>query len=435
MALNRTIRICEQTRNKLVVYTLILLALSIRVLCIVVLPPYNSLAADAQRHVHDALNLPHLDAISALDLPLYACWLHFTLINNRVTVLIQTLLSLSAPCVWWLWMRQCLPSKTYALIGFAILAILPSWSAIYSFFMPETLLLPLCGLSLWLSWLACERKKLSLYLLAALFWGLSITVKPTVAICFLIIVVWQLRSVWRDKPSKMAAVFCLQLAGVLTIYSMVPLRNVEFFHTFSLTPGFFPYNQIYYASGKQSLYGRAVYTGTDGSTDHADFVILSPVLNPESRPFAPFNNWRSIRTGQQDVQIDFRNRQSCPKIDCPLSTRLHLTAENWLFFFLSKSWPDDQENNWSCWAENCMRWLWMPLSMVTFYVAWRERIFSLPVILAFALTAFFLIQQSWVLEGRYRKPWEGLIIVACLDVMARRRAIHSSQGLSGQQTV
>jgi hypothetical protein len=38
------------------------------------------------------------------------------------------------------------------------------------------------------------------------------------------------------------------------------------------------------------------------------------------------------------------------------------------------------------------------------------------------------MQQSWILEGRYRKPWEGLLIVASLDVLARRRRSTRQRG-------
>jgi hypothetical protein len=148
---------------------------------------------------------------------------------------------------------------------------------------------------------------------------------------------------------------------------------------------------------------------------------LAPTLTKDSRPLSPISDWQSKREGELDAEIDYRSGGKFPEIDCPLPKRLQLTAENWLFFFLSDSWPDDVMTNYVCVLEHWMRWLWLPLALSLLIGAVRYRIATTPVILVLATTVVFMVQQSWILEGRYRKPWEGLLIVACLDLLARRK--------------
>ncbi len=395
--------------------------LAVRVINILMLSPLNPTATDAQRHVHDALILNHIEPIAALDLPLYQIWLHAILSHDQLAVALQILVSLITPLIWWLWMRLCLPRGPWALAGFALIALLPSWSAIFSFFMPETLLLPLLGLALCSSWLADKYKIVTLYAVSGLIWGLTITTKPTVAACFLIVIIWQSRRLLEGKGRlAVISVAVLQITITSAIYAVVPWRNHESFQTWIITPAFLPYNQIYYLSGKRSLHAKALFHGSEGNEQYAEFKILAPTLTKDSRPLSPISDWQSKREGELYAEIDYRSGGKFPEIDCPLPKRLQLTAENWLFFFLSDSWPDDVMTNYVCVLEHWMRWLWLPLALSLIIGAVRYRIATTPVILVLATTAVFMVQQSWILEGRYRKPWEGLLIVACLDLLARR---------------
>ena len=85
-----------------------------------------------------------------------ACWPRSPRSQSLVAYW-TALLSLSGPWLWYRFLRELLPSRDWALAGWVVLAALPSWSAIYSYFMQETLMLPLLGPALWATW-RCRRK-------------------------------------------------------------------------------------------------------------------------------------------------------------------------------------------------------------------------------------------------------------------------------------
>ena len=94
--------------------------------------------------------------LALIDPVFYQAWLSFiakfTLDIPVLVALYAGLLSALTPWLWYRFLRELLPGKRRALLGWAILAWLPSWIGIYGYFMTETLLLPLLGLALWLSW-------------------------------------------------------------------------------------------------------------------------------------------------------------------------------------------------------------------------------------------------------------------------------------------
>ena len=72
-----------------------------------------------------------------------------------------------------------------------------------------------------------------------------------------------------------------------------------------------------------------------------------------------------------------------------------------------------------------MRWLWAPLAALCLVVTlWRWRVERERLLPALLLT-WFIVQGLFPLavnEGRYRKPFEGLLIVQCLLLAAGPRA-------------
>lgn len=396
----------------------------IRVLNIVLLSPLyqsSSISLDPERHVVDALALSNLSPIGNLDLPIYQSWLHFVISDSRLLIGSQIMLSILTPFVWWLWMRLCLPSKRWALVGFAILTILPSWIAIFSFFMPETILLPLTGIGLWLSWLSDRRQKLALYLLSAIIWGVAVAIKTSVLGCFVAIVIWQFLRLQKSQQQNLArAILVSQCAVCLLIYSFIPWRTYQNFHVMVFTPAIQPYTELYYLSGSQTLRTNLTFKNNDECTQQTTFFIRSPCVDKQARIFAPLSNWRSSRTGEYGVDVDLRDGAHFPQIECPLTKRIELTIENWIFLYFADSSPDDVLSNGVCLSEHNMRWLWLPLTFLVILLACFSRKFTMPVTFVVTTTAIFLLQQSWVLEGRYRKPLEGLLIVAAIDLLGRK---------------
>ena len=83
------------------------------------------------------------------------------------------LLSLAGPWLWYRFLRELLPSRDWALAGWILLAALPSWTAIYSYFMQETLMLPLLGAALWATWRCRRKEDLASFVVAVGFWMLA----------------------------------------------------------------------------------------------------------------------------------------------------------------------------------------------------------------------------------------------------------------------
>jgi hypothetical protein len=92
-----------------------------------------------------------------------------------------SLLSLCGPWLWYRFLRELLPDRDWALTGWVILAALPSWSAIYSYFMQETLMLPLLGAALWATWRSRRKRDTASFIVAAGVWLLA---GLTRGICF-----------------------------------------------------------------------------------------------------------------------------------------------------------------------------------------------------------------------------------------------------------
>ena len=81
-----------------------------------------------------------------------------------------SLLSLVGPWLWYRFLRELVRDRDLALAGGVVLAALPSWSAIYSYFMQETLMLPLLGAALWATWRARRKGDVAGFVVAVGAW-------------------------------------------------------------------------------------------------------------------------------------------------------------------------------------------------------------------------------------------------------------------------
>ena len=139
--------------------------------------PMDHLSSDWLRHYSNALDVRGEGIATITDSPGYELWRSAVIRianNSRLTFAAYAgILSALTPWFWYRWMRDCLPTKNNDASGYAILSLLPTWIGIYSFFAQETLLLPLLGLSLWLSFRAVSKKSLPACAVAALAWSCS----------------------------------------------------------------------------------------------------------------------------------------------------------------------------------------------------------------------------------------------------------------------
>ncbi len=179
--------------------------------------PMESLTSDPGRHWGFGTRPLDTQPFAAIDPIGYHVYLgviaKFTVHSPILVAYWTALLSLITPWLWYRFLRELFPDRTWALTGWVILAALPSWSIIYSFFMQETLMLPLLGAALWATW-RCRRKRTTasfvvatgVWLLAGLTRGICI---PLAAVAM----TW----VWFEQGRKLekAVIGLALLVGVL----------------------------------------------------------------------------------------------------------------------------------------------------------------------------------------------------------------------------
>lgn len=421
---------CRLTPVHVLFYVLIAAGCGLRIAAVVLHNPLEHLWSDPLRHWAHAQEPLMPSPMALFDPPVYQMWLSLV---QRMTMGIPGLiiayaatLSVLAPWCWYRFLREALSSRTLALAGWAVLTLLPTWIGIYSYFMTETLLLPMLGLSLWMTMRAKRRPTVGTFLAMVLAWLLTgltrgVTI-PLAAVAALL--------VWWSHPNKVrtAMYAFLIIAGTLT---PLAIRNHHFLYLWA------PHGngwlaRIYAESGKREI---LLHFQRDGAT--WEYGFTSPTV--DEKPFEPLWNWSSSRTGTVDVPVDFkrgtRDWEAALRLNAvDGATRRRLRFENMAYLFQGRSWPDNNPGYFMGRLANASRWLWLPMLFAVAGVSvwcWRE-VLRRPLLALMIATWFFF--QAWaftaVNEGRYRKPGEGLLIAqACLliDSLCQNRA-RSKQG-------
>ncbi len=379
--------------------------------------PMSHLITDPGRHYGNAMGT--IDRIYRCLDPLgYQWWLgtYFKLFgNSRTNVGIYTgLLSAVTPFCWYLWLRQCLPTKRLALAGLAILALLPSWLGIYAYFMTETLLLPLLGLALWLTWRSAKRPSWQNIFFCSLAWAFATATKLTVVPEALICLTWLF---WRliksrSKVFSFCAIFLI-LASLTVVYLIGVMDTYNGLGTTWLFPPRYGLvAQLYYQSGARS-YTLNVESKARGLRQSGWFQSPAAFREPL---LAPFSNWTSGRMGNYNVIIDCDQPPQilAPRLPMSLSNRLRFITESTVNFLFDSSWPDCDRHDIIQSTQVNMRWSWSLLLLSVVFMAIRRRNGSILVILCLGTAFITFLLEAGVMEGRYRKPWEGLVIATLL---------------------
>ncbi len=408
---------------------LLLAACGYRVWLVFRYNPVDHIWSDPQRHWTLGTQPLDISPLAAIDPILYQIYIgvlaKLTLKIPQLVGYWTALLSLSAPWLWYRYLRELIPSRDWALVGWVLFAALPSWSAIYSYFMQETLMLPLLGAALWATW-RCRRKgspasfvlAVGLWLLAGLTRGICLPLGG-VAMTWL----------WLSQGDKLA-----KAAGsmALLLVCVAPLAARSWALTRLISPhGIGQMAQLYQRAG---THGMTITFTRRAGTERWDYWFTSPAaLHP---PFAPLSDWRSRREWSTHFSIDLdaggRDWQTAKDGLPPwnLARWARLTGDNLVQLFFGPSWPDTnlekdvgreigKINYWS-------RWLWAPLTIaciVVTLVRWRRELERL--LPALILTWFFVqgLFPLAVNEGRYRKPFEGLLLAQCLLLAAGGRRV------------
>ena len=147
---------------------------------------------------------------------------------------------------------------------------------------------------------------------------------------------------------------------------------------------------------------------------------------------APLSDWQSRREWNAQFKIDLdagrRDWQSAmdqlPPWDW--SRAAWLTGDNLIHLFFGPSWPDTNRERWIGELNHQARWIWTPLTLACVtatLLLWqrqRERLLVALMLTWFAVQGLFPLSFN---EGRYRKPFEGLLIAQCLLLAASLRRV------------
>ncbi len=391
-------------------YLVIIAGALVQIGCILDSNPVSNIWSDPQRHWEQGIDPLRIDLMAATDPILYQLFIgilaKLTLKQGPLVAFYISMLALVTPWVWYRFFRELQPSRRVALVGWAFLAFLPSWTTIYSYFMQETLLLPLLGAALWATW-RCRRKgtaasfvlMILLWILAGLTRGISI---PLAAVCS----TW----LWFEQEDKVRKAI-LSSAVLLLILGPLTYRSYYTVHQFA-PHGMGHLASIYGMSGKREIRLRSEREG-------ARWVHIFGSPSTGAKPFAPLSDWSTRRTGIIDVQVDLDEgsegwNDAYEQINMDWEDFLWITKENLIFLFFAPSWPDSDMARALGVANYLMRWLWAPafLLVLVWTLVSRRRMrdhWLLPVV----ILAWFIVQGLLpisVNEGRYRKPFEGLLI-------------------------
>lgn len=327
--------------------------------------------------------------------------------------------SIATPWIWYRFLREMLSSKTAALGGWALLALLPSWIGIYSYFMMETLFIPLLGCALWMTWRCHRKQDTASFVVMGLCWllaGLTRSVAgPLAAVLVLVL--------WSRQPRKLVKAVAV---GSIVVASLTFLGYRSYARTGIFGPLGNPYlNQSYVWSGCQEI----ILEYSSASGENYNYAFGSPVSNEQ--PFTPLSDWKNDRVGSFLVKIDLDSqdlnwRQAVERAKEQGWPWGKIAKENMIYLFFGRSWPDCSPDRPTEMATQAMRWIWMPLALfgITGLLLRRRQ-------LGWSAGALLLFVGGWIVvqgliplavnEGRYRKPMEGVFIVAALLVFDRRR--------------
>ena len=416
-----------------VLYLLIVLGCVLRVYNVIVHNPLDHIWSDPQRHWDHAREPLTPSPMALFDPPVFQLWLS---VVQKITTAIPALiaayaaaLSVVTPWAWYRFLREALQSKTLALAGWAILALLPTWIGIYSYFMSETLFLPALGMSMWMTMRAKRLRTVNTFVWMTAWWtfcgltrGIGIPLAGIAAL-------W----VWLGHPLKLRTALWSTL---LIVTTLTPVAYRNYYHFKFWAPhGMSWLNKIYVESG-----ARVIELSFTRSGANWGYGFGSPSI--DSHPLAPFSDWISKRSGTVRVFIDFNNglkdwKSSYERTAKHGSELWALHLENLIFLFFGDSWPDNNPYYAMGKAANLSRWLWAPLLLITlvaFIWRFKENIRRPLLPLLIGTWLFF---QAWMLlvpnEGRYRKPFEGLIVAQILMLIDLRRSRNTASSIAINQ--
>ncbi|WP_226667350.1 hypothetical protein [Microbulbifer aggregans] len=433
----RGIRLDRRTACYAICYLLVLVGVWLRVEHIFVYNPVDHIWSDTQRHWEQGTEVLRRDPMSLTDPVLYQVYIailgKLTLGEPLLVALYTALLSCLTPWVWYRFARELLPGRLPATAVWAVLSVLPSWITIYAYFMQETLLLPLLGAALYASWRCRRKQTMASFLVMVALWVLAGLTRGIAIPLAAVITTW----LWLVQPQKVAKA---GYSFALLALALGPLAYRSYAVMNMVSPhGIGQLVALYMRSGKREVHIQYLNDGAEWN-----YWFGSPSTG--EKPFVPFSDWTTDRSGRVSASIDIANggadwQRAIQEYPLTPARYASLTGENLIYLFFGSSWPDNNRERPLEWVAHHLRWVWGPLALMllvatVFY--WRrlkgQRM--LPALIA----TWFIVQGLLpiaVNEGRYRKPAEGMMLVqvALLLAVRRRRALVGGKVSSVADTV
>ncbi len=322
-------------------------------------------------------------------------------------------LSLALPYTWHRFALYMFPKRTLALLSTALISLDPTLIFIYCYFMNETLLLPLLGAALWSTAYFLNAPSRKSAIVNALFWALCMhtkTVAVPMGIISIIFCTLKLRDI------RYLAYSVVIIAVISIPQGIRGQRVLNFFYPFASSP----FNATYFASGARIFNFNVLRYG--------EWEFSSPSLYVNQ--LSPFFDWSTIRYERIRIEINPDNgRADWDREDARIK-ELHknflpaMMAENLIFFLVGHSWPDSNLDTKVGIFLYHSRWIWGPLILLNLfagigYLIYR-RIDYIP-LMTVALILALATQRAGVMEGRYRKPLEPMLILCTVFLFSRRQ--------------
>lgn len=398
-----------------------------------VLGPTHSITNDWGRHWENGSTMLEAPTfMSGIDPKLFQLWIwllyQLTWDTGWLMDAISGLLCASMPYVWYRAARELTSPRMAVWLGIVIAAH-PSFLLIYSFFMNETLLLPMLGLACWMTLKAHRTREVWDYKVAVLCWMLTIHARMTALPLMALSVGWLMYY----QPSKLRSLLWAMMMGALVtapaaLQSYRVLKApVPFQHS--------AMNEIYYYSGSK------VHTYLIKNAKNPGYYSWSSpsYYFNHFEPFGTFQSYRHIDLPPLTIDFahgvaDYENEVARLKALYTPYAQFNDLKENIIFLCLGTSWPDSSSdpNQGLFYLAYHLRWTWLPLIFLIVvaspFVPLRpERSFI--VILTLVLLAALCFQRFGIMEGRYRKPLEPLLL---LSVAVLAPGLRQRQPLAGE---
>lgn len=396
---------------------LFVLALGARFIYPFYFSPLDHLFSDPARHWYNGVRFfsgPLF--MNGVDAKFYQLLLwgvsKLSLMRPGVIALYAGLLCAVMPLVWYKAARELMPRRP-ALIASLIIAVHPSLLLIYCYFMTETVALVLLGLGVWLTLRTRRKGTLWSFTLAALVWVLAIHTRTALLPAAVLSTMFMFAFISRRK---LALCITALLLYATTLPAMIYSYNA--IHVFSPFMFSAP-NKVYFYAGTRG-YQLHIY-------DEGNYGWTSPSM--DSRPLQPFSDYATYRENSTprmygfgfskvDGYTPWEGELAKLKERYSLRQRAQDIMDNFVFYTFGHSWPDSSltYTERPIWKWNhVLRWTWPPLilAVLCLFPWMRLRQEAAYVVgLAFAITLLMYVQQSGIMEGRYRKLFEPLLILA-----------------------